>query len=247
MNRSRVRNQANKLLIILKVILLVLSISSNPIQKVLNNLIRQLLNLQILGKVNKHRTRTSIPCHVKGIIHSEGHLGGILDLITPLGAGFHNVHGGTGLEGIHWSSGGGLSTKNNEGDTVTHGINDGSDKVGCPRSRGGNDDTSRKTSIGLGGTLGNTLGDMTRTRLVGVGNPANPFVLAMTGMAIMELIEQGQDGSARVPIDHLDAMLEKLGVDDVSGRIALEFVHVCSGGVFGGKFRRAIDEVVPGS
>ncbi len=67
----------------------------------------------------------------------------------------------------------------------------------------------------------------------------------MTGVAIMELIEQGQDGSAGVPIDHLGTMLQKLGVDDVCGRIALEFVHVCSGGAFGGKLGRAIDEVVP--
>ena len=40
-------------------------------------------------------------------------------------------------------------------------------------------------------------------------------------------------------------MLEKLGIDDVCGRITLEFIHVCSCRAFGGSLGGTINEVIP--
>ena len=50
----------------------------------------------------------------------------------------------------------------------------------------------------------------------------------------VELVQQGQDGPARVPVDHLDVVLEEFGVDNVRGGLAVEGVQVLPGGGLGG-------------
>ena len=59
----------------------------------------------------------------------------------------------------------------------------------------------------------------------------------------MKLIQKRQDGTPRISIDYLGTMLQQLGVDNVSGRLALEGVEVLGGRSLGGGLGAAVDEI----
>lgn len=59
------------------------------------------------------------------------------------------------------------------------------------------------------------------------------------------MIQQWQNGTPRVTIDHLDVMLQKLGVDDMGSRIALELVQEGAGRFLGCSLGGSVDEIVP--
>mmetsp|Transcript_41621 Transcript_41621/g.87358 ORF Transcript_41621/g.87358 Transcript_41621/m.87358 type:complete len:268 (-) Transcript_41621:481-1284(-) len=234
-NRRSIRNQANKLRIMFPIKLHIVRVATHTLQKILNQLVRQLLNLQILRQIQEHRARPSVSRDVKRIIHREWHLGRALDLITPLCDGSHNFHRRATLKGILWRRGRGLSAKDDEGNAVAHGICDGSDEVGRSWSGCGNDDSGGELSIAnFSGGLGDALSDVSGGTFVGVGDPSDALRFAVAGVVLMELIEEGEDGAPRVAVDDLYVVFEKLGVDDVGGSFALEGVHVGPCGVFGG-------------
>ena len=205
-------------------------------RELLDEIVRNDLILQILGQVNKHRTRPTIPCHVEGIVHHEGHLGRRSNLIRPLGDGPREIDGGTGLEGRLGSKGGGLSAQDDEGNTVAHGIGEGGDEIGDTRARRRDDDAGLHLAIlppGCG--FGKSLADVTRAALVGVGDPSNlagvaVLVSTMTGMLPVKLIEEGQDSAAGVAVDDRDVVLDELGVDDGRGGFAGVLRQVGRGG-----------------
>mmetsp|Transcript_10701 Transcript_10701/g.23694 ORF Transcript_10701/g.23694 Transcript_10701/m.23694 type:complete len:230 (+) Transcript_10701:1626-2315(+) len=209
MNGRSIRNQTNKLIIMLAIILGVISKRPQSIQKVSNQIIRQLLNLQIFGQIDKYGSRPPIPSNVKGIIHDERHLGSGLDLITPLGHRSHDLHRRTTLEGILGRSGRCLTTEDNEGDPITHGIRNGRHQVRRPRSTRRNDNPSGQHAIlSLRRTLGNPLGNMPGRTFIRIRNPSNLLAIPMSWMAVMELIQQWQNGPTRIPIDYLGAVFE---------------------------------------
>mmetsp|Transcript_15133 Transcript_15133/g.30791 ORF Transcript_15133/g.30791 Transcript_15133/m.30791 type:complete len:538 (-) Transcript_15133:168-1781(-) len=245
-NRRRVGNQPDEVLIVVPRmdVVVLRPIRPQPVQKRLDQLGRQLLYLQILGQVQEHRPRPPVPRHVKRVIHRERHLGRRLDLVTPLGARPHDVHGRTGLEGVHRGRGGGLAAQHDEGDAVAHGVLDGRDEVGAARARRGHDDAGGETAVRLGGRLGDALGDVAGGGLVGVGDPADLLLVAVAGVVLVELVQEGEDGPAGVAVHDLHAVVEKLGVDDVGGGLAVERVQVLRRGGFGGGFGgRAVQEV----
>lgn len=74
---------------------------------------------------------------------------------------------------------------------------------------------------------------MSGAGLVGVGDPSDFFGVSVAGVGGVELVEEGEDGSAGVAVDYLDVVFEELGVDDVGGGFAVEGVEVFACGGFG--------------
>mmetsp|Transcript_36868 Transcript_36868/g.66305 ORF Transcript_36868/g.66305 Transcript_36868/m.66305 type:complete len:222 (+) Transcript_36868:1486-2151(+) len=189
MNSRGIRNQTNKLRIVIPIKLHILRITPQPIQKRPNQLLSQLLNLQILRQINEHWPGPTIPRDIKCIVHHKRHLCRTLNLIAPLRYRPHNLHGRCALEGVLRSGRGSLSAQDDHGDTIAHGISDGGDKVGGPGSGGGDDDASGEHAIAwFGGRLGYAFSDVSGAAFVGVGDPSNQLSIPMPRMLMMELI-----------------------------------------------------------
>mmetsp|Transcript_10520 Transcript_10520/g.30987 ORF Transcript_10520/g.30987 Transcript_10520/m.30987 type:complete len:603 (+) Transcript_10520:903-2711(+) len=188
------------------------------------------LVLQVLGQVDEHRPRPPLARDVKGVIHHERNFRGRHDLVRPLGAGLGHFDGRARLEGCLRGEGCCLAAKNDHWDAVADGVGDGGDEVGRPRPGRGHHDASLHLPIRAQvRALGEPLGDMPCRALVRVGDPldgSRGAIRAVPGVVHVELVQEGQDSTAGVPVHHRNAVLLELLVNDGRGRLTHELLQV---------------------
>lgn len=158
----------------------------------------------VLGKIDKDRARAARAGNLKGLIDAARQLGNVLDHDVPLGAGTGDADNVSLLESVGTNgSSGNLTGEDNHGDTVGKGVLHGGDDVGGTRTRGNNDDT------GLAGGLCVALGHVAGTLLVSRHDE-------LEVRRVVDAIENGENGTARVTENGVDIVAEHHLVEDLA-------------------------------
>mmetsp|Transcript_4076 Transcript_4076/g.8787 ORF Transcript_4076/g.8787 Transcript_4076/m.8787 type:complete len:426 (-) Transcript_4076:72-1349(-) len=173
----------------------------------------------ILGKVDKHRSRSSAGGDFEGLVDASREVFDILDHNVPLGAGPADTHDITLLESIR-SDGGSrhLASEHDERGTVHVGIHDGGDGVGGARTRGHEHDTGFASGTSV------TFGHVACALLVASKDE-------LEGIALENGVEDGKDGTTRVAKDGVHTVLAHELVKDLGTG------HAHKAGIVAGRLR----------
>ena len=140
----------------------------------------------ILGKVNQDGTRTTASSDLKGLLDAARQLSNRFYHDVPLGAGTGDTNNIGFLESVGSNgTGNDLTTEDDHGGTIRHGILHGGDGVGGTRAGSDEDNTGLARSTGI------TLGHVTSALLV-LGEDEVEVFRVVNG------IKDGKNGTTRV-------------------------------------------------
>lgn len=164
----------------------------------------------ILGKIDEDGAGSAASGDLEGLVDAAGKLGDALHHDVPLGARPRNTNDVGLLESIAANGGGGdLAGEDDHGSTVGKGIGHGSDDVGGAGTGGDEDDT------GLARSTGVTLSHVTSTLFVAGEDEVEVG-------RVVDGIEDGENGTARIAEDVLDAVSEHHLVEDLTTSLSDE-------------------------
>lgn len=167
----------------------------------------------ILGKIDEDGARSAASSDLEGLVNATGKLGDALHHDVPLGARPRNTNDVGLLESIAANGGSGdLAREDDHRSAVGEGIGHGGDDVGGTGTGGDEDDT------GLARSTGVTLSHMTSTLFM-----AGEDEIEVRG--VVDGIEDGENGTARIAEDVLNVVSEHHLVEDLTTGLADETAH----------------------